>query len=66
MYYTATLMQQQGFSSRDSVFMSLVGGGSLLRIISAIFYTERFSLHFWPAPRYLASSSASSSPAAAS
>lgn len=30
MYYMATLMNQVGFDSKQSVFMSLVGGGSLL------------------------------------
>jgi MFS family permease len=46
-YYMTTLMPQQGFSSRDSAFMSLVGGGSLLlHTILAIFCMERFGRRF--------------------
>lgn len=42
-YYMATLMTQIGFTPEKSVFMSLVGGGSLLLgTIPAIFYMERF------------------------
>ena len=48
MYYMATLMNQVGFNSKQSVFMSLVGGGSLLLgTIPAIFYMERFGRRFW-------------------
>ncbi|KAL2059225.1 hypothetical protein ABVK25_000517 [Lepraria finkii] len=48
MYYMATLMNQVGFDSKQSVFMSLVGGGSLLLgTIPAIFYMERFGRRFW-------------------
>ena len=48
MYYMATLMTQAGFNSKQSVFMSLVGGGSLLLgTIPAIFYMERFGRRFW-------------------
>lgn len=48
MYYMATLMNQIGFSQKESVFMSLVGGGSLLLgTIPAIFYMERFGRRFW-------------------
>lgn len=48
MYYMATLMSQVGFDSKQSVFMSLVGGGSLLLgTIPAIFYMERFGRRFW-------------------
>jgi len=48
MYYMATLMNQAGFDSKQSVFMSLVGGGSLLLgTLPAIFYMERFGRRFW-------------------
>jgi hypothetical protein len=48
MYYMATLMNQIGFDKRTSVFMSLVGGGSLLLgTIPAIFYMEKFGRRFW-------------------
>lgn len=48
MYYMATLMTQAGFNSKQSVFMSLVGGGSLLLgTLPAIFYMERFGRRFW-------------------
>ena len=48
MYYMATLMNQVGFDSKQSVFMSLVGGGSLLLgTIPAIFFMERFGRRFW-------------------
>ena len=48
MYYMATLMTQVGFDSKQSVFMSLVGGGSLLLgTLPAIFYMERFGRRFW-------------------
>ncbi|KAK4697719.1 hypothetical protein P7C71_g419, partial [Lecanoromycetidae sp. Uapishka_2] len=48
MYYMATLMSQVGFDSKQSVFMSLVGGASLLLgTIPAIFYMERFGRRFW-------------------
>lgn len=48
MYYMATLMNQVGFDQKQSVFMSLVGGGSLLLgTIPAIFYMERFGRRFW-------------------
>lgn len=48
MYYMATLMTQVGFNSKQSVFMSLVGGGSLLLgTLPAIFYMERFGRRFW-------------------
>lgn len=44
----ATLMSQAGFDSKQSVFMSLVGGGSLLiGTLPAIFYMERFGRRFW-------------------
>jgi len=44
----ATLMNQAGFDSKQSVFMSLVGGGSLLlSTLPAIFYMERFGRRFW-------------------
>ena len=42
-YYMATLMTEIGFSPEKAVFMSLVGGGSLLLgTIPAIFFMERF------------------------
>ncbi|MCJ1454411.1 hypothetical protein MMC28_004764 [Mycoblastus sanguinarius] len=48
MYYMATLMSEVGFDSKQSVFMSLVGGGSLLLgTLPAIFYMERFGRRFW-------------------
>lgn len=48
MYYMGTLMSQVGFNSKQSVFMSLVGGGSLLLgTIPAILYMERFGRRFW-------------------
>lgn len=48
MYYMATLMSQAGFNDKQSVFMSLVGGGSLLLgTLPAIFYMERFGRRFW-------------------
>src|ERR1700733_11367394 len=44
----ATLMQQVGFDDKQSVFMSLVGGGSLLiGTIPAILYMEKFGRRFW-------------------
>lgn len=47
-YYMATLMSQVGFDSKQSVFMSLVGGGSLLLgTIPAILYMEKFGRRFW-------------------
>ncbi|RFU36070.1 hypothetical protein B7463_g210, partial [Scytalidium lignicola] len=48
MYYMGTLMAQVGFNSKQAVFMSLVGGGSLLLgTIPAILYMERFGRRFW-------------------
>ncbi|ESZ94622.1 hypothetical protein SBOR_5033 [Sclerotinia borealis F-4128] len=47
-YYMATLMQQVGFNDKEAVFMSLVGGGSLLiGTIPAILYMEKFGRRFW-------------------
>ncbi|KAG9232623.1 fructose transporter 1 [Amylocarpus encephaloides] len=47
-YYMATLIKQVGFDDKKSVFMSLVGGGSLLLgTIPAIFYMEKFGRRFW-------------------
>jgi sugar porter (SP) family MFS transporter len=47
-YYMATLMAQVGFDDKQSVFMSLVGGGSLLLgTIPAILYMEKFGRRFW-------------------
>ncbi len=44
----ATLMKQVGFNDKQSVFMSLVGGGSLLLgTIPAILYMEKFGRRFW-------------------
>ncbi|GJD05611.1 Inositol transporter 1 [Galdieria sulphuraria] len=43
MYYMSVLMSEVGFSSKQSVFMSLVGGGSLLLgTIPAILWMDRF------------------------
>ena len=48
MYYMSTLMENIGFSERNSVFMSLVGGGSLLiGTIPAVLYMERFGRRYW-------------------
>ncbi|GKZ82779.1 hypothetical protein AnigIFM56816_007600 [Aspergillus niger] len=48
MYYMSTLMGAIGFDERDSVFMSLVGGGSLLiGTIPAVLYMERFGRRYW-------------------
>ncbi|GKZ23846.1 hypothetical protein AbraIFM66951_003288 [Aspergillus brasiliensis] len=48
MYYMSTLMSAIGFSQRDSVFMSLVGGGALLiGTIPAVLYMERFGRRYW-------------------
>jgi hypothetical protein len=47
-YYMATLMSEVGFDAKTSVFMSLVGGGSLLLgTIPAILYMEKFGRRFW-------------------
>ena len=41
-------MKQIGFDSKTSVFMSLVGGGSLLLdTIPGVLYMEKFGLRFW-------------------
>ncbi|RAH63360.1 MFS sugar transporter [Aspergillus piperis CBS 112811] len=48
MYYMSTLMGAIGFDERQSVFMSLVGGGSLLiGTIPAVLYMERFGRRYW-------------------
>lgn len=48
MYYMGTLMQAIGFNRRNSVYMSLVGGGSLLiGTIPAVLYMERFGRRVW-------------------
>ncbi|OQD75789.1 hypothetical protein PENDEC_c006G00188 [Penicillium decumbens] len=48
MYYMSTLMGAIGFNKRTSVFMSLVGGGSLLLgCIPAVLYMERFGRRYW-------------------
>ncbi|KAJ5822690.1 hypothetical protein N7447_005030 [Penicillium robsamsonii] len=48
MYYMSTLMQAIGFGDKDAVFMSLVGGGSLLiGTIPAVLYMERFGRRYW-------------------
>lgn len=48
MYYMSTLMAGIGFSEKNSVFMSLVGGGSLLiGTIPAILYMDRFGRRIW-------------------
>lgn len=48
MYYLSTLMHKIGFNIRASVFMSLVGGGSLLiGTIPAILWMDRFGRRVW-------------------
>ncbi|PNP74326.1 hypothetical protein FNYG_12375 [Fusarium nygamai] len=48
MYYMSVLMNQIGFDKKESNYMSLVGGGSLLLgTIPAIFLMERFGRRFW-------------------
>ena len=48
MYYMSTLMGAIGFNEKDSVFMSLVGGGSLLiGTIPAILWMDRFGRRVW-------------------
>ncbi|KIM93947.1 hypothetical protein OIDMADRAFT_106856 [Oidiodendron maius Zn] len=48
MYYMSVLMSQIGFSDKNAVFMSLVGGGALLiGTIPAIFWMEKFGRRFW-------------------
>lgn len=48
MYYMSTLMARIGFTTKNSVFMSLVGGGSLLiGTIPAILYMDRFGRRVW-------------------
>ncbi|KAJ5100494.1 hypothetical protein N7456_006546 [Penicillium angulare] len=48
MYYMSTLMEAIGFDEKTSVFMSLVGGGSLLiGTIPAVMYMERFGRRYW-------------------
>jgi hypothetical protein len=48
MYYMGVLVSKIGFTPKDSVFMSLVGGGSLLiGTIPDVFYIERFGRRYW-------------------
>lgn len=48
MYYMSTLMSAIGFSEKNSIFMSLVGGGSLLLgTIPAILFMDRFGRRVW-------------------
>lgn len=48
MYYMGVLMSKIGFDQRKSVFMSLVGGGSLLiGTIPAVLYMEKFGRRVW-------------------
>ncbi|KAJ5139372.1 uncharacterized protein N7515_004220 [Penicillium bovifimosum] len=48
MYYMSTLMKAIGYGDKDAVFMSLVGGGSLLiGAIPAVLYMERFGRRYW-------------------
>lgn len=48
MYYMSTLMQGIGFDEKNSVFMSLVGGGALLiGTIPAILWMDRFGRRVW-------------------
>ncbi|KAG7888459.1 hypothetical protein KL936_003671 [Ogataea polymorpha] len=48
MYYMSTLMASIGFDEKNSVFMSLVGGGALLLgTIPAILYMDYCGRRFW-------------------
>ncbi|KAJ9226130.1 hypothetical protein DTO027B5_5814 [Paecilomyces variotii] len=50
MYYMSVLMSKIGFSDKDSVFMSLVGGGALLLgTIPAVLFMDspRFGRRYW-------------------
>lgn len=48
LYYMSDLMKEIGFSTKHSVFMSLVGGGSLLLgTIPAILLMDRFGRRVW-------------------
>lgn len=48
MYYMSTLMGKIGFDEKNSVFMSLVGGGSLMiGAIPAILWMDRFGRRTW-------------------
>ncbi|KAG7908137.1 hypothetical protein KL906_003554 [Ogataea polymorpha] len=48
MYYMSTLMRSIGFNEKNSVFMSLVGGGSLLLgTIPAILFMDYCGRRFW-------------------
>jgi MFS family permease len=48
MYYMSVLMKAIGFDDKNSVFMSLVGGGALmLGTIPAVLYMERFGRRYW-------------------
>ncbi|CUM68528.1 uncharacterized protein PRCAT00006254001 [Priceomyces carsonii] len=48
MYYMSTLMAKIGFTTKNSVFMSLVGGGSLLiGTIPAILWMDKFGRRVW-------------------
>lgn len=48
MYYMSVLIEAIGFSAKNAVFMSLVGGGALmLGTIPAVLYMERFGRRYW-------------------
>lgn len=48
MYYMSTLMKNIGFDDKTAIFMSLVGGGSLLfGCVPAVLYMERFGRRYW-------------------
>ncbi|EAW08727.1 putative MFS sugar transporter [Aspergillus clavatus NRRL 1] len=48
MTYMGVLMTKIGFDSRTAVYMSLVGGGSLLLgTIPAVLYMEKFGRRYW-------------------
>lgn len=48
MYYLSTLMIRIGFTTKNAVFMSLVGGGALfLGTIPAVLYMDRFGRRVW-------------------
>lgn len=47
MYYMSILMNQIGFDAEKANYMSLVGGGSLLGTIPAIFLMKTCGRRFW-------------------
>ncbi|EMG48708.1 hypothetical protein G210_0690 [Candida maltosa Xu316] len=48
MYYLSTLMSRIGFTTKNAVFMSLVGGGALLiGTIPGVLYMDKFGRRVW-------------------